>query len=206
MELTALMLSFYLFSLTLATKCYFPNGDEAPDRYKPCGTHRTIFNTCCDRENLDLACLKNGLCARSPPDIGKRGACTDKDWSGCQEVCPMREDDRDPLFSLLEPPFALKEFPAPKKMPVGAIAAGAIGGAFVVAIVSGLAWRAFQRRRRATGDMNRMIGTPARGEKDCKASKIIRPLQAEVDGGPNSVLVESDARPVQPRTLHELPA
>ncbi|KAF5619156.1 uncharacterized protein FTJAE_12039 [Fusarium tjaetaba] len=205
MKPTALILSFYLFGLMVATKCYFPNGDEAPERYRPCGTHRTIFNTCCDRGNLNLGCLKNGLCAKSP-DIIKRGACTDKDWSGCQEVCSMREEDRDPLFSLLEPTFALKEFPAPKNMPVGAITAGAIGGAFVVAIVSGLAWRSFQRRRRATGVMNRMIGTPARGEKDSKANKIIRPLQAEVDGGPNSVLVESDARPVQPGTMHELPA
>lgn len=90
MNFTTLILLFYLFGLTLATKCYFPNGAKAPDSYKPCGSHCTIFNTCCDRENLNLACLKNGLCAETR-DTTVRGACTDKDWSGCQELCPMSE-------------------------------------------------------------------------------------------------------------------
>lgn len=86
---------------------------------------------------------------------------------------------------------------------MGAIAAGTMGGVVAVAIVLGLAWRSFRSKRRASREK---IDKPVRGEKAPKVSQIIRPSLAEVDAGPNSVLVESDVRPIQLRAIHELPA
>ncbi|KAL3588293.1 hypothetical protein FPOAC2_10446 [Fusarium poae] len=39
-----------------------------------------------------------------------------------------------------------------------------------------------------------------------RRSAAFNPILAEADAGPESVLVESDTRPVQPTTVHELPA
>ncbi|RKK07058.1 hypothetical protein BFJ66_g10716 [Fusarium oxysporum f. sp. cepae] len=94
MNFSAVILSFFLFHYTLAvdTKCYRPNGEEASSRYKPCGSNRTTFNTCCDRPDLDSACLRNGLCSLYSGVI-IQGTCTSQDWSGCQSVCPIEDSN-----------------------------------------------------------------------------------------------------------------
>ncbi|KAJ5272154.1 hypothetical protein N7524_005423 [Penicillium chrysogenum] len=63
--------------------CYFPLGTEAPDTV-PCGSEENT--SCCGPEDV---CLDNGLCMRvgEQPYSLWRGACTNKDWTGCTPHC-----------------------------------------------------------------------------------------------------------------------
>ncbi|KAJ6189216.1 hypothetical protein N7519_004124 [Penicillium mononematosum] len=63
--------------------CYYPLGTEAPDNV-PCGSEE---NTSCCRPG-DI-CLDNGLCisvGQQPYSLW-RGACTNKEWTGCTPHC-----------------------------------------------------------------------------------------------------------------------
>lgn len=94
--------------------------------------------------------------------------------------------------------FPIKE-PGP---PVAAIAGGTVGGVVGVAILAGLGWW-FWRRERAARDKAEKTAVD---EASSKGSQVPRPSVAEADAGPDSVLVESDARPTQPKKFHELAA
>lgn len=71
-----------------ASKCYYPEGNEATDyKYMPCGGDDTAFATCCIFEEGDV-CLPNGLC-HYPDHYDYRAACQDPTWEKCQQgACP----------------------------------------------------------------------------------------------------------------------
>src|SRR6478752_9755273 len=72
----------------MAQTCYFPNGSKAPGKYKPCSSSNTTYSTCCSSDQNDR-CLLNGLCSWTD-HYDYQAACTSKDWTGCQRVCPLR--------------------------------------------------------------------------------------------------------------------
>lgn len=63
-------------------KCYWPNGDKAPENYIQCPGRK---NCCASGES----CLTNNLCYAAHLNVAYRGACADKTWplSGCPRVC-----------------------------------------------------------------------------------------------------------------------
>ncbi|KAF2751540.1 hypothetical protein M011DRAFT_473999 [Sporormia fimetaria CBS 119925] len=63
-----------------ATKCYYPNGKEAPDTEKPCS--KAEGAACCP-DNWE--CLDNGLCHYPVNNLYGRYSCTDQSWKspGC---------------------------------------------------------------------------------------------------------------------------
>ncbi|KAF4460297.1 hypothetical protein FALBO_12925 [Fusarium albosuccineum] len=93
--------------------------------------------------------------------------------------------------------------------PVGAIAGGVVGGIVAIALVLGLIWWLLRRKKKQTE-----TSTPLKGAYDGEDTTSKTPdgsISAqqplvEADAGPEAVLVESDARPVQPSRVHELPA
>ncbi|KAF4966328.1 hypothetical protein FSARC_5956 [Fusarium sarcochroum] len=233
MKLNPPLLIFALVQTVLAQKCYFPNGKQAPAKYKPCSSRNTTYSICCSTSQDDQ-CLKNGLCSWSG-HYDYRAACTSDDWSDCQEICPKQKNNtwvqvkecasneyccnldqnKDcckngaERFSLKAPQVRSSSSPStgssPSSTPVGAIAGGVVGGIAAGVILLGMGWWFLRRKRRAGRDM----GLHAKGEGTgslVKASPGIESSIVEADAGPASVLVESDARPIQPRVLHELPA
>jgi hypothetical protein len=92
--------------------------------------------------------------------------------------------------------FLLQE----RRKPVAAIAGGTVGGAVGIAILVGLGWWLWKRKKavRVTAEKS------SADNKSSPGSQIAHPSGAEVDAGPDSVLVESDARDTQPRRIHEL--
>ncbi|KAH7150800.1 hypothetical protein DER46DRAFT_578809 [Fusarium sp. MPI-SDFR-AT-0072] len=90
----------------------------------------------------------------------------------------------------------------PRKTPVAVIAGGTVGGVVGVAIVLGFGWW-FRRRRRPA---RKTLEKSAADEKYLKQNQMTHPSLAEANAGPDSVLVESDARPTKPRTFHDLAA
>lgn len=164
-----------------------------------------------------------------------RGACTNQDWSRCPSICPLGNCcvRKSPLSCkltvLLEKSnttvfvakcddgkyccharqgydccsggdwrFSIKE-PGP---PVAAIAGGTVGGVVGVAILLGLGWWFWKKKRAARNKADESAVV----EKSSQGSHIAHPSVAEADAGPESVLVESDARTTQPNRLHELAA
>lgn len=71
-----------------ASKCYYPQGNEATDyKYLPCNGKGTTFATCCIFEEGDT-CMSNGLC-HYPDHYDYRPACEDPTWEKCQQaLCP----------------------------------------------------------------------------------------------------------------------
>lgn len=72
-------LALLLAQTVLAQKCYYPNGNEAPE--KPCSSAQG--SACCPDK---WACLDNGLCYYEPDNLYGRYSCTDKSWKA--EGCP----------------------------------------------------------------------------------------------------------------------
>ncbi|PTD01184.1 hypothetical protein FCULG_00012704 [Fusarium culmorum] len=94
--------------------------------------------------------------------------------------------------------FSLKD---PRMTPVAAIAGGTVGSVVGVAILVGLGWWFWKKR--STRDQ---AGNSAVDENSSKGGQVAHPSVVEVDAGPDSVLVESDARTTQPSRMHELAA
>lgn len=85
--------------------------------------------------------------------------------------------------------------------PVAAIAGGTVGGVVGVAILAGLGWWFWKRKSAARDTAKKSVV-----EKNSSGgNQVTYPSMAEADGGPDSVLVESDARPTEPKKVHELP-
>ncbi|EKJ77511.1 hypothetical protein FPSE_02384 [Fusarium pseudograminearum CS3096] len=201
-------------------KCYYPSGDEASsNRYSVCDSDETSFKTCCP---APWTCLKNGLCesltgkARPIASIA-RGACTDQNWSGCPSICPLEQSNTSVYVKQCDDGkyccrpnesynccsggdfrFSLKD---PRMTPVAAIAGGTVGSVVGVAILVGLGWWFWKKR--STRDQ---AGNGAVDENSSKGSQVAHPSVVEIDAGPDSVLVESDARTTQPNRIHELAA
>ncbi|KAF3016288.1 hypothetical protein E8E15_002016 [Penicillium rubens] len=77
--------------------CYFPLGTEAPDTV-PCGSEENT--SCCGPEDV---CLDNGLCMRvgEQPYSLWRGACTNKDWTGCTPHCKYSSPEGGAILSII---------------------------------------------------------------------------------------------------------
>ncbi|KAF5005574.1 hypothetical protein FDECE_7981 [Fusarium decemcellulare] len=225
-----------LFGAAIAQTCYYPNGSKATDKkYQPCGNANTTYSICCALGEGDR-CLRNGLCSY-PDHYYYRAACQDKDWSGCQEVCPGKKNgtwvqvkqcasnefccnldsskdccsNNAERFSLdsPKPSTGTSDSSSSTSTPVGAIAGGVVGGIGAIALVLGLIWWLLRRKKKQAE-----TSTPLKGaydgedttSKTSDGSLSARQPLVEADAGPEAVLVESDARPVQPRRVHELPA
>ncbi|KAI8672056.1 hypothetical protein NCS56_00667900 [Fusarium sp. Ph1] len=65
-----------------AQKCYYPNGEEAPDH--PCDEDAEV-SACCGG-SFGSICMSNKLCAGGDGGI-VRGSCTDKNWASPE--CPL---------------------------------------------------------------------------------------------------------------------
>ncbi|KAF2268308.1 hypothetical protein CC78DRAFT_530226 [Lojkania enalia] len=74
----ALIAVLVRLSIAQDAKCYYPNGEEAPE--KPCSTAEGSM--CCPDK---WECLDNGLCYYEPDDLHGRYSCTDQSWEslGC---------------------------------------------------------------------------------------------------------------------------
>ncbi|KAF4974213.1 hypothetical protein FZEAL_8851 [Fusarium zealandicum] len=221
-----------LLSTVVAQTCYFPSGRKADKKYKPCGSGSTTYSICCAIDQGER-CLTNGLCSW-PNHYDYRAACTDKDWSGCQDVCPGKSNntwirvkecasneyccngvsDKDCCpnksgrFSLESP--RVKSSSASNESssstPVGAIAGGVVGGVAGLSIVLGAVWWFLRRRRRASSIPVSTLEAKGTGGKPSDDLPSLQRGTYEADAGPGSVLVESDARPIAPRVVHELHA
>ncbi|KAJ5094236.1 hypothetical protein N7456_010097 [Penicillium angulare] len=73
---------FAFLPATLASTCYWPNGDSAGENWIQCPNS---VHCCAETE----ACLSNGLCVAGKYMTVYRGACTDKTWpiADCPRVC-----------------------------------------------------------------------------------------------------------------------
>lgn len=110
MKFPSFLLVLLLVHVTIADlpppgKCYWPNGDKAPENYIQCPGRQ---NCCASGE----PCLTNNLCYAAHLNVAYRGACADKNWplSGCPRVCytgqyPSMLIFSGPLFFLFLPPF-----------------------------------------------------------------------------------------------------
>jgi hypothetical protein len=105
-------------------------------------------------------------------------------------------------FSLGAPPHSDQQQP---NTPAGAIAGAVVGGVTAIVILSGVGFW-FVRQKRQRGNDRDMIMMDQENEPVPKSSLASGALIVEADAGPEHVLVESDAQPIQPRVLHELPA
>ncbi|KAJ3532967.1 hypothetical protein NM208_g8199 [Fusarium decemcellulare] len=227
------LITLSLLQWTLAQKCYFPSGKQAPDKYKPCSSSNTTYSICCSSDQDDQ-CLKNGLCSWSD-HYDYRAACTDEDWSGCQEICPEQKNgtwvqvkecasneyccnvdskkdcckNGTERFSLKSPQVTSSTSPttgsSASSTPVGAIAGGVVGGVAAVVMLLGLGWWFLRRKRQMAGTVDAHDKDEG-NETPPKTSPGIESSILEADAGPETVLVESDARQIQPTVLHELPA
>ncbi|KAK6706770.1 hypothetical protein SNK04_007789 [Fusarium graminearum] len=216
----------------LAQVCYF-FGDktktfETSPGYKPCSSKITAYSTCCDFGNGDK-CLENGLCLQSDTNetgVMYRGGCTNKNWDNCPDIClrvntgggePLRQcsskdyccwsDSRGSNCCNLEGrQFSVTDGPhvSRRKTPIAAIAGGVVGGVVVIIGLLGLCWWWFRRRRASVNGKANINNNEC--EKRDKSTTTFNPALAEVDAGPGSVLVESNARVLQRKTVHELPA
>ncbi|UZP36772.1 hypothetical protein NXS19_004588 [Fusarium pseudograminearum] len=159
-------------------KCYYPSGDEASsNRYSVCDSDETSFKTCCP---APWTCLKNGLCESL---TGKARPIA----SIARGACTDQNWSGCPSICPLEQ--------------MAAIAGGTVGSVVGVAILVGLGWWFWKKR--STRDQ---AGNGAVDENSSKGSQVAHPSVVEVDAGPDSVLVESDARTTQPNRIHELAA
>ena len=69
-------------------RCFYPNGNPAPDGDQPCAAIGD--SACCP---LDWQCLSNGLCYLQNEGYYGRYTCTDKTWQSpnCPEICTHSE-------------------------------------------------------------------------------------------------------------------
>ncbi|CAG7555047.1 unnamed protein product [Fusarium equiseti] len=74
-RLIALLFLYFLSTCLAASKCYYPNGDEANDF--PCDP-KAKESVCCSG-GLGTTCLSNKLCIGADGNT-LRGSCTDKNW------------------------------------------------------------------------------------------------------------------------------
>ena len=88
-----LLLTLSLLVATTSALCYYPDGTTGSDSlknyydFKPCNGENTTFSQCCYFDEGDV-CLPNGMCHNIPKGYKYRAACENKDWEGCQLVCP----------------------------------------------------------------------------------------------------------------------
>jgi hypothetical protein len=87
-----------------------------------------------------------------------------------------------------------------RRKPVAAIAGGTVGGVVGLAILAGLGWWWWKSKKAARVTAENSCAD----DKSSPGSQIVQPSVAEVNAGPDSVLVESDARDTQPRRIYEL--
>ncbi|KAF5989513.1 hypothetical protein FBULB1_892 [Fusarium bulbicola] len=114
--------------------------------------------------------------------------------------CCKNNSDR---FSLRAPPLhAGQKKPG---TPAGVIAGAVVGAVIAIIILTGLGFWFIRRKRQGRSDHNTIM-TDQGNEHPPKYSPTSGEAIMEVDAGPETVLVESDAQPIQPRVLHELPA
>ncbi|KAL6918695.1 hypothetical protein FSST1_002721 [Fusarium sambucinum] len=224
MNLITFAFSLVLFRYVLTQedpKCYYPDGSEARrSYYTACESKETSFKTCCPST---WTCLKNGLCKSGTGDAKPiasvaRGACTDQNWSGCPSICPLENSNTSVYLKECDDGkyccrpnesynccsggdfrFSLQ---VPRATPVAAIAGGTVGGVVGAAILAGLGWRFWKRKKSARDTAEKNVAN----KKSSPGSQTAHPSEVEVDAGPDSVLVESDARTTQPSKVHELPA
>ena len=88
-----LPLTLSLLFATTSALCYYPDGTTGSDSLKnyydfqPCSGENTTFSQCCYFDEGDV-CFPNGMCHNVPKGYKYRAACENKDWEGCQLVCP----------------------------------------------------------------------------------------------------------------------
>ncbi|OBS17675.1 hypothetical protein FPOA_09410 [Fusarium poae] len=225
--------SFCLFLIScrsiLAQTCYYPGYEdasiEASPVYTPCSSDVTKYSTCCKSDH-GHQCLDNGLCL-DPTQRLYQGGCTNKNWDNCPDIC-LSHDPEDSItikhcetgnfyccqsdsptagnccllserrISALNLHRLSRRSYNDDSSTDGALAAGITGG--VVGAI-GLVGICFVAVIYCQG-----IPISKGGMFNRRRSAAFNPILAEADAGPESVLVESDARPVQPTTVHELPA
>ncbi|KAF3245552.1 hypothetical protein TWF192_007417 [Orbilia oligospora] len=90
MRLSILLSLMALPSLiTAQRRCYFPNGNLAPD-HRACNpeseTNNNVHSSCCSIDD-NVACLSSNYCLNQNGYV-YRGACTDRDWE--DSSCPRK--------------------------------------------------------------------------------------------------------------------
>lgn len=82
--------------------CFFPNGqpvEEYDFNLEPCNGRNTTWQQYCEFGDV---CTEDGICMYSEdqitPTIFYRAGCTNRDWSGCPQVCPHGEFIVVPLY------------------------------------------------------------------------------------------------------------